>query len=159
MSKHWIAVLWILAATLAGCAGVAGTFSIDGFLNKEITGDTVGACMARSYQVWARHKAWVQKNYAGAVELAQRADIAQTATTLTANYCVDPADPASEAVGRAHLERSVAYWEIAKKVPAKACACGNAIVELARWSCAKPGDDVAALSRRLDAQTAVCEGR
>jgi hypothetical protein len=149
----------LAAAALSACSGLGGTFTIDRFLNKEITGDTAGACMARSYQAWARNKAWVQRDYVAAVELAQRAEIAKAATTLTGYYCVDPAKPASDAEGRAHLERSVAYWEIAKKDPAKACACGNAIVEVARWSCAAPGDDKPALQKRLDVQAAACEGR
>jgi hypothetical protein len=53
----------------------------------------------------------------------------------------------------------VGYWEIAKKDPAKACACGNAIVEYDRWSSAKSSEDRAALQKRLDASAAACEGR
>lgn len=142
---------------LTGCANLGGTFTVDRFLNKEITGDTIGACMARSYQSWARNKAWVQVDYAGAVELAERGQAAQTADSLTTYFYVDPDGPPVDTTPI--VTRLVGYWDIAKKDPAKACACGNAIVAYDRWSCAKDGDDKAALLKRLEAHAAACEGR
>lgn len=142
---------------LTGCANLGGTFTVDRFLNKEITGDTIGACMARSYQSWARNKAWVQVDYAGAVELAARGQAAQTATSLTAYFYVDPDGPPVDTTPI--ITRLAGYWDIAKKDPAKACACGNAIVAYDRWSSAKSPDDRPALQNRLETQAAACEGR
>jgi hypothetical protein len=148
--RAFIALLSAIA--LSGCAGLAGTFTVDTFLNKEITGDTVGACMARSYQAWARNKAWVQIDYVEAAELAKKAEAASTATPEFGPFCAVWSDTPPL------VSRYVGYWDIAKKHPSKACPCGNAIVELARWSCAGRNDDRAALKSRLEASAAACEG-
>lgn len=146
----------VVLGLATGCANLAGTFTVDRFLNKEITGDTIGACMARSYQSWARNKAWVQVDYAGAAELAVRGQAAQTAISLTAYFYVDPNGPPVDTTPI--VTRLVGYWDIAQKDPSKACACGNAIVAYDRWSNAKAVDERAALQKRLDDQAAACEG-
>jgi hypothetical protein len=140
------------ALALSGCAGLGGTLAIDRFLDKEITGDTYGACMARTYQAWARHKAWVQKNYAGAVKLEARADAAKGRSGVSTVFVCDGA-PAEE------TSRFDRFPAIVANDPAKACACGNAAVELERWSCAGPADDKAALQKRFEAAAKACDGR
>jgi hypothetical protein len=113
--------------------------------------------MARSYQAWARNRAWVQVDYAGAVELAERAEAANPPSPLSGrSFLTLTCGAGHEAQLALQVER---FQEVALKDPARECACGNALVEIERWSCAKPGDDKEALKRRFDAQAAACEGR
>jgi hypothetical protein len=138
----------VAALALSSCSGLGGTFSVDRFLNKEITGDTFGACAARSYQAWARHKAWAQVNYAGAAEIAERVQSRSDVMPQTINLC-----------GGVTSDRFAELMKHADQAPERACACGNALVEAERWSCAGPADDKAALQKRFEAAAAACEGR
>ena len=152
MNRITTAIAFGCLAALAGCAGLAGTFSIDSYLNKEITGDTFGACMARSYQAWARNRAWVQVDYLGAVELAKRAEsVKPSAAGATVLICED-----GSGAEKLKYDR---FRDIAIADESRACACANALVEIERWTCAKPGDDKAKLKLRVDTAAAACEGR
>jgi hypothetical protein len=150
--REKLIVVFAAAGVLSACSGLGGTFAVDRFLYKDVSGDTFGACMARSYQAWARHKAWVQVNYAGAAELAARGESTQAGSSAMAFVCDRP-------TGAGVQERVSRYMDIATKDPARACSCGSALVELARLSCAGPAEDKAALQRRLDTHAPACEGR
>lgn len=70
-------VFAIAMLLLAGCAAVQGTLTVERYLDREITGDTLNACTARSYQAIARRKAWRDRNFADAVWLVDKAQAAQ----------------------------------------------------------------------------------
>lgn len=145
MPKFVIVALAIFGVLVSGCAGLGGTFSVDQFLYKSISGDTLEACAARSLQAWARHEAWVNVNYRSAAALAARAESAPLAPRA-----------ASSCGGDAQIRQ---FIDIGRTQSAKACACGGAAVELERLSCAGPAEDKEALKRRVDAAVGLCEGR
>jgi hypothetical protein len=130
---------------------------VERYLNREITGDTLAACTARSYQAVARRLAWRDVNYADSVLLAGKAQAAQAGQPPTlfepGFRARSPDRAAALADGRNAALRALSTAD------ADACQCGGIAGAYDDWALSALAGDWDGAKGRFAVALSACPPR
>jgi hypothetical protein len=147
-------VLLSVATALAGCATLDDSVRVTAYLNKEITGDTAGACLARGYQALARREAARDVNYLAASQFVRRAEAAQRGESVSPWHASDLRAPA-ERTGELDQARTRLVSVLASG--GDACVCAGAQSAYDGWVADARFGDWGALREQFVKAVAACE--